>query len=75
VRGEVDHDAMAVDAAHAGALVQPAVLVDSPELDAHAAPLNDCRGVMATPAAPRCLARSGRAGTLELGGELTYQRL
>jgi len=36
--------------------------------------LNDCRGVVATPAAPRCMARSGRAGTSELGGELTYQR-
>src|SRR5262245_40852387 len=38
VRSEVDHHAMAVYAAHAGALVQLAVLVDSPELDAHAAP-------------------------------------
>src|SRR5262245_35668230 len=75
VRGEVDHHAMAVEAAHAGALVRLAVLVDSLELDAHAAPLKDCRGVLATPAAPRCLARSGRAHTLELGGELTYQRL
>jgi len=43
VRGKVDHHAMAVEAAHAGALVQLAILVDSPELDAHAAPLNDCR--------------------------------
>jgi hypothetical protein len=38
VRGEVDHHAMAVDAAHASALVQLVVLVDSHELDAHAAP-------------------------------------
>src|SRR5262249_3923181 len=74
VRGEVDHHAMAVEAAHAGALVQLAVLVDSPELNAHAAPLNDCRGVGATPAAPRCMARSGRAGTSEPGGGITEQR-
>jgi len=52
VRGEVDHHAMAVRAAHASALVQLAVLVDSPELDAHAAPLKDCRGIAANPAAP-----------------------
>src|SRR5262249_17340019 len=38
VRGEVDHHAMAVEAAHAGAGVRLAVLVDSLELDAHAAP-------------------------------------
>jgi hypothetical protein len=44
VRGEVDHHAMAVEAAHASALVQLSVLVDSLELDAHAAPLKDCRG-------------------------------
>src|SRR5262249_47396356 len=48
VRGEVDHHAMAVEAAHAGALVQLAVLVDSLELDAHAVPLKDCRSVVAT---------------------------
>ena len=46
--GEVDHHAMAAEAAHAGALVQLAVLVDGLELDAHAAPLKDCRGVVAT---------------------------
>jgi hypothetical protein len=39
----VDHDAVRVDVAHASALVQLVVLVDSLELDAHAAPLNDCR--------------------------------
>src|SRR5262249_30005862 len=38
VCGEVDHHAMAVEAAHAGAVVRLAVLVDSLELDAHAAP-------------------------------------
>src|SRR5262249_60924287 len=65
VRGEVDHHAMAVEAAHAGALVQLAVLVDSPELDAHAAPLKDCRGIARTQRRP--------ASTSELGGELTYQ--
>src|SRR5262245_52479169 len=48
VRGEVDHDTMAVDAAHASALVRLAVLVDSLELGAHAAPLNDCGGIAAT---------------------------
>src|SRR5262249_7812306 len=37
-RGEMDHHTMAVEAAHAGAVVQPAVLVDGLELDAHAAP-------------------------------------
>jgi len=52
VRGEVDHDAMAVEAAHAAALVHLAVSIGGLELDAHAAPLKDCRGVMATPAAP-----------------------
>src|SRR5215831_840680 len=36
--------------------------------------LNDCRSVVATPAAPRSMAESGPAGTSELGGELTYQR-
>src|SRR5262249_58125115 len=51
VRGEVDHHAMAVDTAHASALVQLAVLVDSLELGAHAAPLNDCPGIAADPAA------------------------
>ena len=60
VRGEVDHHAMAIEAAHAGALMQFAVLVDSLELDAHAAPLKDCRGVVATPAAPRCIAEADR---------------
>ena len=58
VRGEVDHHAMAVDAAHASALVQLVVLVDSLELDAHAAPLNDGRDMVATPAAPRSLTGS-----------------
>jgi hypothetical protein len=48
---------MAVDAAHASALVRLAVLVDSLELGAHAAPLNDCGGIAATPAAPRWAAR------------------
>src|SRR5215831_14677029 len=38
VRGEVDHHAMAVKVARAGALVRLAVLVDGLELDAHAAP-------------------------------------
>src|SRR5262249_32025974 len=75
VRGEVDHHAMAVEAAYAGALVQLAVLIDSPELDAHAAPLNDCRDMAATPAAPPCMTPSRRAGTSEVGSELTYQRL
>jgi hypothetical protein len=51
---------MAVEAAHAGALVQLAVLVDSLELDAHAAPLKDCRGVMATPVALRAMGMRGR---------------
>jgi hypothetical protein len=50
---------MAVDTAHASALVQLAVLVDSLELGAHAAPLNDCRDIMATPAAPRCMVEAG----------------
>jgi hypothetical protein len=39
VRGEVDHHAMAVEAAHAGTFVRLAVLIDSLQLDAHAAPL------------------------------------
>jgi hypothetical protein len=67
---------MAVEAAHAGALVQLAVLVDSLELDAlgYGAPLKDCRGMVATPAAPRSMAGSRPAGKSELGGELTYQR-
>src|SRR5262249_17598224 len=42
VLGEVDHHAMAVEAAHAGALVRLTVLVDSLELDAHVAPLPGC---------------------------------
>jgi len=74
VRGEVDHHAMAVEAAHAGALVWLAVLVNSLELDAQALLLNDCRGVVATPAAPRSMVGSRPAGKSELGGELTYQR-
>jgi len=70
VRGEVDHRAMAVEAAHASALVQLSVLVDSLELDAHAAPLKDCRGVGRSRAAPRCMAELAS----ELGGgELTYE--
>ena len=35
VRGEVDHDAMAVEAAHAAALVHLAVSIGGLELDAH----------------------------------------
>jgi len=73
VRGEVDHHAMAVDAVHASALVQLAVLVNSLELGAHGAPLSDCRDMMAITAAPRSLAGSSPAGRSELGGELTYQ--
>jgi hypothetical protein len=62
---------MAVEAAHASALVQLSVLVDSLELDAHAAPLKDCRGVGRPRAAPHCMAELAS----ELGGELTYQWL
>jgi hypothetical protein len=58
VRSKVDHDAVRVDVAHASALVQLVVLVDSLELDAHAAPLNDCRDMVATPAAPRSMTGS-----------------
>jgi len=50
---------MAVDAAHASALVQLAVLVDSLELDGHAAPF-DCRDMVATPAAPRSMTGADR---------------
>src|SRR5262249_53052331 len=74
VRGKVDHHTMAGDAAHAGAVVRLGGRGVSLELDAHAAPLNDCRNMAATPAAPRCMTRSGRADTSELGSELTYQR-
>src|SRR5262249_15461503 len=65
-RGEMDHHTMAVEAAHAGAVVQLSLLLDGLELDAHAAP---CM----IPAASRCMAESGPTGTSELGGELTYQ--
>src|SRR5262249_39551213 len=60
VRGEVDHHAMAIEAAHAGPLVQLAVLVGMPELDADGALWKDCGGIAATPAAPRLHVRARR---------------